>query len=983
MRGQSVGRYVVLNRLGVGGMGVVYVAYDPELDRRVALKLLHPAVTRSSPAATERAQRRLLREAQALAKLDHPNVVSVHDVGEFEGGVYIAMDFVEGVTLGAWAREEPRSQRELIEMYLHAGRGLAEAHKKGIVHRDFKPDNVMVGEDGRVRVLDFGLARPTGELDVETIPEDIELAVPSNDALENPLTEVGSLVGTPAYMAPEQHLREEAGAPADQFAFCVSLWEAVYGKHPFGASSRIQLAMMVVRGDIDMSTASKGPRWLRRVLVRGMASKPTARYASMADLLLALEGGIGQKRRRPLLAAGTVLSVLVAGTLGARHYQQQQQIAECEAAGAEITEQWSDEIRAETRSAMLDTGLVYAPDAAANALPRIDRWVESWQSHRSDLCMATEVDGRFDPELAERAIECLETQRLYLPHLASRLLHPDDKAVSEAVASAARLPQLEPCVDPRYLRLRPSHPPEAREAVLSIHERLARAEDLHAISDFSAAEGAARQALDLAEQLGEPALIAAARTQLGSIQVAQGLYDDAEKTLIQAFGEAGMADALETAAEASGSLAYLVGYRRTRHREGLAWSEINKVFTHELEPDEGPLTANAANQIAAIHLSRGDHAKAREHFERALRLREQIFGKDHPAVASLLGNLSASASAEGDLPRAIELQSEALERLEAAYGPHHPTVAAALSNLGLFQHRVNDTEAGKATLERALSLYEASVEPDHPQIAATLNNLALVNQAQGKLDTAEAQHRRALKIRRAALGEEHPLVAAALLNLSMLAHERGNYAEAQPLAQRGTAKLEELLGDKHPHTLKGLSHLANVQAALGEYDEAMKLYERVLEIVTEEHGPFDERLATTLSRLGLLHLERGERAQAKQKLERAFALQERAEQTEGSAKIRIAQGLALVYLAEGDVTVALPHAERGLALVQRGREPTPIFARGHFVVARVLWELEGGDRARALKLAQEALEAYRKAPEAKVRKDLAEVDAWLAERQPS
>ncbi|MEM7155391.1 MAG: serine/threonine-protein kinase [Myxococcota bacterium] len=987
MRGQTVGRYVVLSRLGVGGMGVVYVAYDPELDRRVALKLLHPAVTRSSPASTERAQRRLLREAQALAKLDHPNVVSVHDVGEYEGGVYIAMDFVEGVTLGAWAREEQRPQRELIEMYLHAGRGLAEAHKKGIVHRDFKPDNVMVGEDGRVRVLDFGLARPTGSgIDHETIPEDIELAVPSNDALENPLTEVGSVLGTPAYMAPEQHLREEAGAAADQFAFCVALWEAVYGKHPYGASSRVQLAMIVVQGDIQVSTASKGPRWLRRALMRGLSAKPTDRHPSMADLLLTIEAGIGHGRRRPLLLASATLGALAVGAVGFHQYHKQQQVSECETLGAAITEQWSEDTEAQARRAMLDTGLVYAPDAVVNALPRITRWASSWQDHRTDLCMATEIEERFDPELAERAVECLETHRLHLPLLATRLQNPDEKAVSEAVASAARLPQLESCLDPRYLRLRPSHPPEAREAVLSVHERIARSMDLHAVSDFSAAEGAARQALDLAEQLGEPALISAARTQVGTIQLEQGLYEEAERTFIQAFSEAGVADALETAATASASLAYVVGYRRSRHGEGLAWAKIAEVYARKLEPDDGPRTANLANQVAAIYLNKGDHDKARENFERARRLREETFGKDHPQVASMLGNLAASANAEGDLPGAIELQTEALERLEYAYGANHPLVAAALSNLGLFHHRMGNADEAKAALERSLALYEASVDPEHPQIATALNNLALVYQGLGELDTAEAQHRRALKIRRAALGPEHPQMAITLMNLSFIADGRGNYTEARSVGKRGADMLEKLLGAEHPHTLKAFSHLGSIAASLGEYDEAMKFYERVLDSMTQRHGPTHESLAGPLSRIGQLALERGDRRQARQRLERALSLQQGTERLEGSAANRIAQGLALVYLEEGDTEAALSHAERGLALVAKGDDSPEEVAKSHFVAAQVLWELEadaGGARPRALRLARDARETYQKVPEAKASKDRAAVEAWLREREPA
>ena len=217
-RGDSVGRYVISSRLGAGGMGVVYAAYDPELDRRVALKLLHA----SKGPAGSKARRSLLREAQALAKLSHPNVITVHDVGLHEERIFLAMEFIEGQTLGRWLGS-PRSWSEVLDVMVQAGQGLMAAHDKGLEHRDFKPENVMIGTDGRVRVLDFGLARPASGGEVSSESDGF---VPRDDALSTEQTSFGKLVGTPAYMAPEQFEHATTDARTDQFAYCVTLWES-------------------------------------------------------------------------------------------------------------------------------------------------------------------------------------------------------------------------------------------------------------------------------------------------------------------------------------------------------------------------------------------------------------------------------------------------------------------------------------------------------------------------------------------------------------------------------------------------------------------------------------------------------------------------------------------------------------------------------------------------------------------------------------
>ncbi|MBL8743732.1 MAG: serine/threonine protein kinase, partial [Myxococcales bacterium] len=250
--GQTIGRYRVIGRLGEGGMGAVLAAHDPELDRTVALKILHES------AGDERGELRdrLAREARAMAKLAHPNVVAVYDVGAdpASGQLFVTMELVDGTTLRDWLRT-PRSSRAILDVFMAAGTGLAAAHAAGLVHRDFKPENVLVGRDGRVRVGDFGLARPPRG------------AAASDAPLSPTLTRTGAIIGTPAYMAPEQFLGEAADARSDQFAFAVALFEALRGERPFAGASLRELSENVVAGRLSPSVAS-GPRWHRRFFAR-------------------------------------------------------------------------------------------------------------------------------------------------------------------------------------------------------------------------------------------------------------------------------------------------------------------------------------------------------------------------------------------------------------------------------------------------------------------------------------------------------------------------------------------------------------------------------------------------------------------------------------------------------------------------------------------------------------------------------------------
>jgi len=296
----TLGRYHVLERLGAGGMGVVFTAYDPDLDRKVAVKLLRADRSHES-------QVRLLREAQALARLSHPNVVQIHDAGVIGEQIFIAMEFVRGHDLRGWLTAQPRTPTEILRLFVDAGRGLAAAHAVGLIHRDFKPENVLVGADGRARVADFGLARA----DHDAAPGD--RTSPTDQPLELSLTATGAVLGTPAYMSPEQHMGLDVAAASDQFSFCVALWEALCGQRPFADETYAETSVAVLTGQLrDPPPAARLPRRLVDALRRGLATRPEQRHPDM-PALLAILARDAPRTRGPWLAAA-VLSTMAAGT---------------------------------------------------------------------------------------------------------------------------------------------------------------------------------------------------------------------------------------------------------------------------------------------------------------------------------------------------------------------------------------------------------------------------------------------------------------------------------------------------------------------------------------------------------------------------------------------------------------------------------------------------------------------------------------------
>jgi hypothetical protein len=295
-----MGKFTITRRLGAGAMGVVYAAYDTELERKVAIKFLL--------SADDKRRARLRREAKAMARLRHPNVAQVYEVGEFEENTYIAMEFVQGQTLTVWSAERPRTLRERLQVMIGAGRGLHAAHRVGLVHRDFKPDNLMIDERGQARVLDFGIVWEAG--DGAAVAERANVS-----GVE--ATATGALLGTPAYMSPEQAIGHAIGAGSDQFSFGVVLYELLAGHRPHRTEGLHALLVDIATGTREPLPKDAAPPWLAKIVDRTLQKEPPDRYDSIEDVFDALEEGVAARIRKarvpvdlPFLGSFAVISAV-------------------------------------------------------------------------------------------------------------------------------------------------------------------------------------------------------------------------------------------------------------------------------------------------------------------------------------------------------------------------------------------------------------------------------------------------------------------------------------------------------------------------------------------------------------------------------------------------------------------------------------------------------------------------------------------------
>jgi tetratricopeptide (TPR) repeat protein len=767
-RGDTIGRYVVLSLVGRGGMGSVYAAYDPELDRKVALKLLlEEGQDRASASA------RLLREAKAIARLSHPNVVVVHDAGALDTGVFLAMEFVEGVTLAEWLKAGPRPWRTVLERFLDAGRALAAAHAAGLIHRDFKPQNVMVGADGKVRVMDFGLAALSSEADTaaaEGVPArsgDLTRTVEAAG-----LTRTGTLLGTPAYMAPEQYLAQSADARSDQFSFCVSLYEGLFGERPFRGDTLPALAQAVIAGEIqEPASRTRAPAWLRRALLRGLQPDRERRYPSMEALLQVLERDPARRARR-WGAAGAAVA-LAAALAGGAHRLGEGQRARCTAGPERFADVWEpgsgpSARKDAIRRSFAASGQSYADHAFAGAARLLDAYVARWTAAYTDACEATHVRGEQSEEALDLRMTCLNERLGNVRALSDVFAAADAKTVEHALSAAAALPPLDRCNDVERLRavVKPPDDEKTRARVDELRGRLAQLIALREAGQCARAVPMANALVKDVEAVGYQPLLAETLSNAAHLGNDCGDVSVMFERLRAARLAASASHLDEVAATASGTITLLGRQWAMEPAQLRIWLEVARGDAARL-PREVYATGLVAEAASAVAMVEGQYDRALAEHERSMAIMKRVLGPDHPWVIMSEVNHGDFLAAAGRLEEALSADRAVAAHSERVLGAQHPRSGMILNNtcevLSLLRRYGEAAEA----CQRALAIFRRSHAND-AIVAYALTGLGRALVGQGELDAAVAPLEEALSVREATrapppqLGEVRLALARAL-----------------------------------------------------------------------------------------------------------------------------------------------------------------------------------------------------------------------------
>lgn len=454
--GDRIGRYRIVGQLGQGAMGRVLAAHDDQLDRRVALKLVRPIALGSATA-----QERLRREGVALAKLSHPNVVTVYEVGQADGLLFIAMELVEGLRLGEWLKAHDRTWEAVTDVFVQAGEGLAAAHACKLLHRDFKPDNVMVGSDARVRVVDFGIALDHGA--TTTRPDGSAAGEPAA-VIDTRITRAGARIGTPAYMAPEQLMGRRLGPRSDQFSFCIALYEALYGERPFESNTAAELLLRIATTPPSFQgEARSAPPAVIQIVKRGLAVVPGHRFNSMDALVLALRA-TRKARRRPLRVLGTGVLGGALVTVGVRALLETSD-PNCESEANTLQRIWDTERSAAVRAQLSATGAAYFDVAARRVTESLDAYSRDWSEQAVAICEARKSGAGGFEVVFEQKQRCLDARAREVGLVVARLLEADRDVVENVSPLLQTIVAAERCGDIEWLEAQVKPPQDSQTAV--------------------------------------------------------------------------------------------------------------------------------------------------------------------------------------------------------------------------------------------------------------------------------------------------------------------------------------------------------------------------------------------------------------------------------------------------------------------------------------------------------------------------------------
>jgi len=923
-----IGRYVVRGALGAGGMGIVVAAYDPELDRKVAIKLV--------TAGGEQARTRLVREAQAMARLSHPNVVTVHEVvwiGERAG---IVMELVEGQDLAAWRDAGGHGWREAVALYVQAARGLAAAHRAGLVHRDFKPSNALVGKDGIVRVTDFGLARTLAADELEPALAGGATRAQSGDApsaLEVTITRTGTLVGTPAYMAPEQHLSGPVDARTDQWALACSLYEALYGQRPFDGDERESLRDRVVRGELRADpTDVRVPRAVRSAVRRALSPNPADRFADMDELVAVLTAPVRRAWRLSAAAAALlVLAFVVGGVLLARRDGAG---AACRGLDAPMRAEWNAAKAATLRQRLLAGGRAAA--VADRVIAALDDFSSRWAAARTQACTETQKGVR-SQEALDRRMRCLDQRFVEVSAVVDGLVGADKAGVDGAADAVDRLHPVSDCDDPRESVPRPAGA-DARRAIDDAEKELARAWAFSELNQYEKALAAARDAAAVGKRTGWAPLEARALVIVGDCQQRQHNYSESAATFERAASLAAEAKDDTTLAEALAARFFVLDEHLGRPAEALAGRQfVELALVRAGQPPT--LRARWLHYLGiALHEQHQEDQALAVESEAVAMWRKLV----RPDSARLIDSLETEANIQISRQQfdvAAKLLGEVLAARIAARGPDDALVADAEDNLGVLEFSRYDMPAAIAHWKRAARISAASGKPNW----RIYSNLGAAQSELGHVRAALADFEKARDtVEREAPGESL-YAAEAVTSIGATLTALGQLDRARPLLERGVAVARQA---KAPFLAIALSLAARLALLRGDVAAASA---DLAELEHVDDDAKDPMLALVTA--AVAKAKSGCRA-ARGAIDRALAAV--ATDPFRSERLDAAVMSAQCHVAGGEARRAIGELEPELTWLEAQHPDVEAAASARLTLAQAL-EAGGGDRARAKALAEAAL----------------------------
>lgn len=944
-----IGPYRVLRGLGHGAMGVVYLAHDLQLDRTVALKLVREAGSDVS------FRRRLIREAKMLARVNHPNIVSIHTALVENDEVYVVMEYVEGEPLARWMAKDRHGWREVVERFVQAGRGLVAAHQAGVVHRDFKPDNVVVGRDGRVRVVDFGLARTDPWLEDAPTEPDLAASFKGHPITCEPGKSTFGTAGTPAYMAPEQHAGVQADAQTDQYAFCVSLYEALTGSTPFKGHDASTLFR--AKNRCELRRPQRVPRRLWKILRRGLSPRRSERHPNMAALVASLEGVLSPSRRRSAwVAAGSGFAVAGLVLAVGRSHSAPRCPQEPRESLASV---YDAQARTRLHHAFVETGVPFAAIAADATLDRLDAYADRWLEVRASACSLEDTPVRAARlECTERALQSLD-----------RLLSLQSEATPDGVAHAVGLTYWLSPLDTCEPLTR-----DDPEALFGSQAIALGALEARAI----ASAGDSSRALQHLDALGDrEGLTPFDRAYLtltrGELLSSADRFEAAAEVLDRAWVLSEEADADELVSRAILARA-TVANDQGFFIEGAKLVDVAaaRIRGHR---DSVEIEARVEYEKASIALNQGKYEQAKEGALAALELSERAWGPRiaHTVRARLLVAETLAIAGEGE--HAIELLHDALSEQQRERGDRHPTTLAIRIQLGELLRREGRTlEALPHALEARSAVGE--VEGGTHRLAVQAHFLVAGLQImRGQALDALRSVRRHRETTRALTGDEHPAMLDAALAEAYTLNHLGRPAAALEVLEQARTLANEL-----PSVSATVGALIDDTRAaslmlLGRDDEAMELVgpslERLVEATPNE--PWTAQAAYKVARLAA---RMGRRDEARRHLHLARAIRERATSVPAvHAGLKLSEALVLEELDEQHDEAWQLHADVASEVFANTANAPLESVRLGLRMTRAL--ARRGDRAGALLIALATHSIAQRHGLESV--ELAKVHAWLSE----